>query len=379
MKKIIGINVVILFSLIIFFLLLLKILNFFVSGPPRYYELVYSLEKGDIQNKKEKLVYYKKSKNKIINNFFYKFNSSKYKSYKYSGPLKNALCGSMESGISELIYATDKNGFRENLDILYEKTDFVLLGDSFTMSICENKPHDLKSHLNSINHKKTYLNLGMHGTDYVKQLSILLNQTKKVEFDTLIWFFYEGNDYEDSLARLDDYNNEKQIKNFKPLNLDDYVINREYKISFLYKFKVWLAEFLNGLSSLLKYFKNYNVLLNDNEYNQALNIANNYLSKKNINSKFIYYIPSWQRLTNYKSKRSNLYNSNPQIKQLNLLKETVKKNAIKNGFIFIDGEDIFMRQKNPLSVFHYELNSHFNNHGYKLLATDIFNKIVYEN
>ena len=178
MKKIFGFNIAILFSLIIFFLLLLKILNFFVSGPPRYHELVYSLEKGDIQNKKEKLVYYKKSKNKIINNFFYKFNSSKYKSYKYSGPLKNALCGSMESGISELIYATDKNGFRENLDILYEKTDFVLLGDSFTMSICENKPHDLKSHLNSINHKKTYLNLGMHGTDYVKQLSILLNQTK---------------------------------------------------------------------------------------------------------------------------------------------------------------------------------------------------------
>jgi hypothetical protein len=378
MKKIFGFNIAILFSLIIFFLLLLKILNFFVSGPPRYHELVYSLEKGDIQNKKEKLVYYKKSKNKIINNF-YKFNSSKYKSYKYSGPLKNALCGSMESGISELIYATDKNGFRENLDILYEKSDFVLLGDSFTMSICENKPHDLKSHLNSISHKKTYLNLGMHGTDYVKQLSILLNQTKKVEFDTLIWFFYEGNDYEDSLARLDDYNNEKQKKNFKLLNLDDYVIKREYKISSLYKFRVWLAEYLNGLSSLLKYFKNYNVLLNDNEYNQALNIANNYLSKKNINSKFIYYIPSWQRLTNYKSKRSNLYNSNPQIKQLNLLKETVKKNAIKNGFIFIDGEDIFMKQKNPLSVFHYELNSHFNSLGYKLLATDIFNKIVYEN
>ena len=379
MKKIIGFNAAILFLLILFLLLSFKILNFFVSGPPRYYELVYGLDKDTIQNKKEKLVYYKKSKNKIIDNFFYKFNSSKYKSYEYSGPLKNALCGSMESGISELIYATDKNGFRENLDILYEKSDFVLLGDSFTMSICENKPHDLKSHLNSISHKKTYLNLGMHGTDYVKQLSILLNQTKKVEFDTLIWFFYEGNDYEDSLARLDDYNNEKQKKNFKLLNLDDYVIKREYKISSLYKFRVWLAEYLNGLSSLLKYFKNYNVLLNDNEYNQALNIANNYLSKKKINSKFIYYIPSWQRLTNYKSKRSNLYNSNPQIKQLNLLKETVKKNAIKNGFIFIDGEDIFMKQKNPLSVFHYELNSHFNSLGYKLLATDIFNKIVYEN
>ena len=90
----------------------------------------------------------------------------------------------------------------------------------------------------------------------------------------------------------------------------------------------------------------------------------------------IYYIPSWQRLTNYKSKKLNLYSNNPQIIQLDLLKETVRKNAEKNGFIFIDGEEIFINQDNPLKVFHYELNTHFNKYGYNLLATDVYKKIV---
>ena len=95
-----------------------------------------------------------------------------------------------------------------------------------------------------------------------------------------------------------------------------------------------------------------------------------------IKNRFIYYIPSWQRLTNYKSKKYGLYNNNPQIKQLNHLKKTVKSISEKNGFIFVDGEEIFINQSNPLNIFHYELNTHFNHIGYKMLAKDVFNKIV---
>ena len=48
MKKIIIINFVVLFSGLLFFYIVLEITNIFVSGPPRYYELVYNLEKGDL-------------------------------------------------------------------------------------------------------------------------------------------------------------------------------------------------------------------------------------------------------------------------------------------------------------------------------------------
>ena len=62
MKKIFLFNTLIFFCSILFFYIILEITNIFVSGPPRYYELVYNLEKGSLREKKEKLVYYKKKK-----------------------------------------------------------------------------------------------------------------------------------------------------------------------------------------------------------------------------------------------------------------------------------------------------------------------------
>ena len=53
-------------------------------------------------------------------------------------------CGSIEGGEYNLIYQTDRYNFRENRDSRYIYSDYVLIGDSFVHSICENKPNDLK-------------------------------------------------------------------------------------------------------------------------------------------------------------------------------------------------------------------------------------------
>ena len=385
MKKIVLINLLtFIFSILIIFLVL-KSLNYFVSGPPRYYEFVFNLEKGDLRKKKEKLTYYKsisyhKEKEK---DDFLKYNTQEYKNFKYSGELKIENCGKTESGVHELIYGTDKNGFRENQNILYEKTDFILLGDSFTMSVCQNKPYDLKSQLIILNKDISYLNLGLAGDNYAKQLITLLNASKNTKFDNLIWFFYEGNDYNDSLDKIEYYkknyypNHIQQKKTLVPNTEKNYYkLNYDYEITNVYKLKVFIAEITNGLSSLLKYFKNYENLLNISEYNEALIIANKYLDEKKVKNKYIYYIPSWQKLTNYKSIKSNLFNNNPQIIQLNTLKTSVKETAEKNGFTFIDGEQIFMNLEDPLKVFYYNLNTHFNRLGYRLMAQDLYNKIL---
>ncbi len=388
MKKIVLINLSIFLSLLIFLFCLLKIINLFVSGPPRYYELVYNLDDGSLRNKKEKLVHYKSKINPRESDNFQKYNLNNNQDIEFSGPLVNANCGGLESGIHELYFATDKKGFRENQDNLYERTDYVLLGDSFAMSICENKPYDLKSQIQILNNNFTYLNLGVHNINYVKQLSILKNLTKNTKFNSLIWFFYEGNDYNDSINKYESYQdfqsyqayqyNNKDFNHSLPLYVDkvDYYINKQFEITNYYKLRVWLAENVNGISSLLKYFKKYKVLLNNKEYDQALNISKSYLDQKKTENRYIYYIPSWQRLTNYKSKKINLYHNNPQIKQLDYLKKSVKNISEKNGFIFIDGEEVFLNQENPLRVFHYELNTHFNKKGYEILAKDVYNKII---
>lgn len=374
--KIFLINFLIFFCSLVFIYTILEITNIFVSGPPRYYELVYNLEKGDLREKKEKLIYYKKNINLNEESNFSQYEINSYDSSEFSGPIVNANCGSLESGLHELYFKTDKNGFRENKDNLYNNTDIILIGDSFTMSICENKPLDLKSQLNKLNKNLSYLNLGIHGVNYVKQLSVLVNITENTNFDTLIWFFYEGNDYEDNISNYNSYNSLKRYQSFSKVDEINYFVDKKFKISLFYKLKVLLAEKVNGISSLVKYFKKYETLLDKDDYNKALQISKKYLDQKNIKNRYIYYIPSWQRLTNYKSKKYGLYNNNPQIKQLNHLKKTVKNVSKKNGFIFVDGEEIFINRANPLNVFHYELNTHFNRLGYKILAEDVYNKIV---
>lgn len=385
MKKIVLINLLSFIFFIVIIFLILKSLNYFVSGPPRYYEFVFNLEKGDLRKKIEKLTYYKSISNKKEKekDDFLKYDTQEYKEFKYSGELKIENCGKTESGLYELIYAIDKNGFRENQDNLYEKTDFILLGDSFTMSVCQNKPYDLKSQLISLNDDITYLNLGLAGDNYVKQLITLLNASKNTKFDNLIWFFYEGNDYSDTLEKIEYYKenyypNHIQQKKTLELNTEKnyYKLTYDYEITNVYKLKVFIAEITSGLSSLLKYFKNFENLLNTNEYSEVLIMANEYLDEKKVKNKYIYYIPSWQKLTNYKSIKSKLFDNNPQIIQLNTLKMSVKEIAEKNGFTFVDGEQIFMNLENPLKVFYYNLNTHFNRLGYRLMAQDLYNKIL---
>lgn len=388
MKKIILINLLTFIFFILIIFLILKSINYFVSGPPRYYEFVFNLEKGDLRKKTEKLTYYKSisHQNEKEKDDFLKYDTQEYKEFKYNGELKIENCGKTESGFYELIYATDKNGFRENQNNLYEKTDFILLGDSFTMSVCQNKPYDLKSQLVNLNKDITYLNLGLAGDNYVKQLITLLNASKNTKFDNLIWFFYEGNDYNDTLEKIEYYkenyypNHIQQKETLVPNTEKNYYkLTYNYEITNFYKLKVYIAEITNGLSSLLKYFKKYDNLLNIVEYDKALIIANEYLEEKNVKNKYIYYIPSWQKLTNYKSLKSKLFDNNPQITQLNILKTSVKEIAEKNGFTFLDGEQIFMNLDNPLKVFYYNLNTHFNRLGYRLMAQDLYNKIIINN
>ena len=243
----------------------------------------------------------------------------------------------LESGTTELFIKLT-NAILEKIKIsLYNKADFVLTGDHLLSQFCK-KPNDSKSNLNKMNPKKTYLNLGLQGTDYPEQLYILTSYTNNTNFDNLIWFFYEGNDYESNLTDkdLETFKRSIELNKFRPKELylnklnktfdyntvkkKDYILDFFFEISFLYKIRVYLAEKLNGLSFFFKYFITYKDLLNVQDYNKTLKIADKYLRKKKVSNKYIYYIPSWQRLANHRSKNINLYRST-QIKQLDHLKK----------------------------------------------------------
>ena len=95
---------------------------------------------------------------------------------------------------------------------------------------------------------------------------------------------------------------------------------------------------------------------------------NTFLNTKNIDNKIIYYIPKYTRL---------VYNDipHPQLTQLNNLKSFIKNTATKYDFKFIDGVDFFKKKKDRLSIFHYNLPTHFNKKGYSLLADHLKNEL----
>lgn len=355
----------------------LYFLNHYLGGTPRYYEVLYNTEEGTLRSKKEKLVYYKRN-TKINSSQILKVYDQKYKNLKYEGQITSGNCGSLEDGNIELIYQTDKNGFRENIESLYNYSDLILLGDSFTMSICMNKPYDLKSNIIKNFPDKKILNLGKHGEDYPGQLKNLIYFTKKTNFETLIWFFYEGNDYETKIVDkkkfklfIDNQITKIRHNNYRDDHKFSYQLNNKFEISLIYKLKVFFSEILSGLSTLITFGKNYPQLLDFDNYNYALQIANDFLKMKKVKNKYVFYIPSWQKLSLHKIKSKNILKNHSKLNQFATMKANVKKAAIANGFKFIDGDKFFYELDNPLDVFHYELNTHFNNLGYKILSDGV--------
>ena len=356
--------------MIAFFYICILLLNSKISGQPRYWEIVHNKNYQNVRNNKEKIIQIK-NKKKISQNYLSIFDEN-YKKLKYSGEYKTGNCGSIENGNVELIYQADKYGFRENHENRYIVSDYILLGDSFTQSICENKPNDLKSLL--INKSKfSYLNLGMEGTDYAEQALNLIHYTADTNFNGVIWLFYEGNDYEQTSVIIKKIEkNNINIINKKDAN---YELNIIHNISNFFRLKVWFAEFIRGPSVLLKFFKNYDNLLNKKDYEYVHKKAKNFLDEKNIKNRFLVYIPSWQKISLYKLKNLGLYNNHPQIIQLDTLKNNVKEISKKYGFIFIDSDKYFFDLENPLDVFHYELNTHFNKKGNEVLASAIIDQL----
>lgn len=356
MLKLFKINIIIFLICLIILFFFLESLNYILGGVPIYKQLNLNLE--DIIQVKLKDQKYKDSIQKInINNFL---------------PEESVIkkCGNTEDGIYNLFYKPDKFGFRNNENSFYEETDIILLGDSFVFSDCINAPYDFTSKLRILSNKRI-LNLGVSGTAVYSQFLHLKKFTQDTKYETVIHFFYEGNDYEErrkntAFINLDNSIKLSNIKDLKLSNVKDLFVNKKMNSNVFYlKQKIYLAEHLRGLNTLTGYFRNYPALLEYSDYEDSVKELAEYLDNKKIKSRYVYYIPKYTRIALHKTP------NHPQIKQLDDLKASVKKIYEENNFKFIDGVDEFNRSNKKLLIFNYELPTHFNKIGYEEMAIHI--------
>jgi len=387
MKDIIIKNLLVLLFLLILLVIFFESLNLILSGVPIY-------DKLNIN--RYQLTYFK-SKNKKINNNFIPNLESLIINKTYI-----VNCGYQESGIYHQTFKPDLNGFWNNDNGLYQNTDVVMIGDSFGMSTCVNYPNDFKSQLEKMS-KKKILNLSPGSGGPLKQLRIIEELTKNTNFEYFIWLFYEGNDERDlKFEKSQNYFEKKISFPIKITNIDisytgakilkskdeifvDYkkllkIINnnsntpnmdKRWDNEILLKFKIFLAERLRGLNTLIKYFKSgkRSTLSLEKDYEIVVSRMDTHLKNKKITKRYICYLPQYARLANKKK-------NHPEIIKLNALKDTIKVVGEKYNFEFIDAAKFFHNREDPLDIFSYQLPNHYNENGYKILA-EYVNKSIF--
>ena len=350
-------------------------------------EQLYEKQTGNKWDKRKLLDIYKELK-KNNNKIAISFNPFFHKNYSnvplpLSGMSNSETIHCNENGFYS-IYQSDRYGFN-NPDSDWDKKEieYLLVGDSFTHGACVNRPNDISSVLRNLSNKSV-LNLGIGGNgpliEYATLREYLDKNVKKV-----LWIFYEGNDLSGSefnenkknnilINYLKDLNFTQNLK-FKQNDIDSLLSNpfkerakelekekekeREREREREKERKIFVFK-------LIQFIKIYNIRVSflptpkpelEPEFIKILQLTKELVNKNNSKLYFIY-LPEFSRYArSYKNENYNLVK--------NIVTE------LKIPFIDIHKE-VFEKEQNPLKLFPFELNGHYNVDGYKKVAETIY-------
>ncbi len=323
--------------------------------------------------------------------------NNKYKNLKTIIPAYNHINKKLDifplSGVSNSItincnengyytlFRSDRYGFN-NPDKEWDQNEieFFLVGDSFVLGNCVNRPNDISSVLRKLSNKSV-LNIGYANNgpllEYAGLKEYIIPNIKNI-----IWFYYETSDlynldYEIDIKFLKKYIDDINFKQdlvYKQNKIDkilDELINEkmkkevnskkyfEDKLSFKIKkfINLWnVREFLY-YKDRSKFEKEFSPPI---EFIKIIKLAENLASKNNSNFHFVY-LPSYER-----------YISKIDDQEYKFIKKTI--NDLNINFIDIHNE-VFKKEKNPLKLFPFELPGHYTIEGYIKVGEAIFNNI----
>ncbi len=360
-----------------FYIFLIFLLLIFFSYFYEYYLHIYGkkylsnqikyklLENSEFDTRKKFEIFYDlKKKNKNISIVTYpgtRIGIGNLKIFPLSGRSNSETINCNENG-NYSIFKSDRYGFN-NPDKEWEapNTHYVLLGDSFVMGSCVDRPNDIASVMRRLS-KKSVLNLGYGGNGPLIQFATLAEYLPE-NVEKVIWFYFEEND-------LDNLKNE-----LKNTILKNYFLNYNFSQKLKNKQKILDEEANKLIVSEIKKYKNNKIISEvfnakqffklyflrrlifkpypDENFVKILNNTNIFLKKKNIKLFFVY-LPSYKR---YKFAYDQFH------------LQSVKKLVTKMGLDFIDmDKEVFSKEKNPLELFPYEMDGHYNAQGYEKVA-----------
>ncbi len=300
------------------------------------------------------------------------FNILEKKYFLLSGVSKSKTINCNENGYYS-IYESDRYGFN-NPDYEWDNNpDILIIGDSFSFGACVHNKDSIAFLLRK-NLKKSLINLSYPGlgplTQYVSLREYFTKKTKKI-----IWFFYEGNDLLDLKREL---KNKILMSYLNDINFTQDLRNKQTFFNDLYNKKMQ-EEFdeINNQKNFKKKNHLFKTIINIVKLNNLRTFfiedelpLNKFLeivkkvklfSIKNESELYFVYLPEYKRFKN------SYDNTNYQF---------IKRKINEFGINFIDiNKNVFEEMKNPLSLFPFEKNGHYNVVGYNKVSEEIYRLI----
>ena len=253
------------------------------------------------------------------------------------------------------IFQSDRFGFN-NPDTEWDshEIEFLLVGDSFTLGSCVNRPNDIASKLRIFSNQNV-LNLGYVANGPLFQYATLREYLGK-NVKNIIWLYYENDIFDLDrdlksnilLKYLNDKSFSQKLK-FKQDNINDALAeflskvesleskkqqnDKKEKNSIIYKIEKFLT--LKNIRELFldKYLKSYNIQKKIRPEFEQILFKSKELSNKNNSDFYFVFLPSYKRYAYGYDKEEILYNE---------IKNIVDKLNIK----FIDIHSKFLSGKN---------------------------------
>lgn len=298
------------------------------------------------------------------------------KIYPLSGISNSFTSFHSENGYNPII-KTDKHGFNNHPEIYNKPMDIALIGDSFVEGWSVNQNENISYYLNELGWNT--INLGKGSIGPLTELATLIEYAKPYKPKIVIWF-YCFND-------ISNLNTSKHTILKKYLDNNDYsnnLINRQLEIDKSIKTFISSQTEKKNTSASAKsdglsfsQIKNFIKLVsirnliepkiqekpNDIDLFKKILIRANFEINKWGGNMYFVYLPNY---LNYSQDKKHKF------------KDEIIKTVEDLNITLIDlHKEAFNLHNDPLSLFPFRKNGHYNKYGYKLVAETINNFIEY--
>lgn len=283
------------------------------------------------------------------------------------------------------IFNSDQYGFRNPNNIIWKKKfiEYTLIGDSYVEGACVNDKDTISEKISSLG-KKNVLNLGRGGNGPFSKLAVLLEYSKLTEGSKVLWFYYEGNDFNDMREEKNseilnqyfiDINFKQNLKSKQEV-IDNIII--DYSLKKIKTKKKEIDHNLNQYSPVkilrlfnLRYYatiiirnllsqENNGIKIDDfNLYLKIIKKAKQFVTNHGADF-YLVYLPSYNRY-------AENFNSSNYMQRETLL-EMLKDNQIDT----IDMASlVFNEETDVLDLFPLRKSGHYNEKGYEKVSKAI--------